>query len=90
MKNHYRIHALNYDKFDHDPNNTFPLPNNDIANYNESQPTLARAIMKTELLEWLRSGFDNCNLSSTSSQQASDRITRSMKDSSVGENKDDD
>jgi hypothetical protein len=88
MKSHYKIHAQNYQDFDHDQDDMLPPGPNDIPNSNQNQAT---SVVKTEILDWLQADFDDCNLSSTSSSQlASDRVTRSMKKLNVQEKKNDD
>ncbi|CAF3160632.1 unnamed protein product, partial [Rotaria sp. Silwood2] len=92
MKNHYKIHAQNYEHFDHDQDDRLPpLSITDVtANSNESksETTTAPRILKTEILDWLRSDFDDIDMGSTTTTVASDRVTRSMKKLCVEENKD--
>ncbi|CAF4111571.1 unnamed protein product [Rotaria sordida] len=94
MKNHYKIHAQNYEPFDHDQDDRLPPPLtiNDITiNSNEIQsltPAALAPVVKIEMLDWLQADFDNIDLSSTVTQLASDRITRSMKKLFVEENND--
>ncbi|CAF1416944.1 unnamed protein product, partial [Rotaria sordida] len=83
MKNHYKIHAQNYEHFDHDQEDRLPsLIINDITiDSNEKQPLTPAAlapVVKIEMLDWLRSDFDDIDLNSKISQLASDRVTRSM------------
>ena len=84
MKNHYKIHAQHYDDFDHDeedrlpPTTTTEITTNSI----ESQSTTITPpppVIKTEMLDWLRSDFDDINSSTTAIQLANDRFTHSMK-----------
>ena len=76
MKNHYRIHAQHYEDFDHEQDDNLP----NTINLNENQPTTAPPpVFKTEMLDWLRSDFDEFDLGPTPTQLGSDRITRSMK-----------
>jgi hypothetical protein len=93
MKNHYKIHAENYEDIDFEQDDTSP-------NTNQNQPattttttaatTAGPPVFKTEMLDWLRSDFDEFDLGPTPTQLTSDRITRSMKKLSVGQNKEDD
>jgi hypothetical protein len=84
MKNHYKIHVQDYDDLDHDQDDTLSQPSsstNDktITNSNENQATIAPPVVKTEMLDWLRSDFDEFDLGPPPTQLASDRVTRSMK-----------
>ncbi|CAF1467756.1 unnamed protein product [Rotaria sordida] len=92
MKNHYKIHPQHHEDLDHNQDDTLTLPTaiTDITtNSNENQSTTVTALVfKTEILDWLRSNFDDCNLSPTSTQIVSDHVTRSMKKLYVQENKD--
>ncbi len=90
MKNHYKIHAQHYEDFDHDQDDTLPPVTNDTTNSNENQPTTTQPVVKTEMLDWLRSDFDDFDLGSTSSQLASDRVTSRMNKLHVKEKKDED
>jgi len=88
MKNHYKIHAQHYENFDHDQDDTLPPPaTNDTTNSNENQPTTTSPVVKTEMLDWLRSDFDDFDLGPAPNQLASDRVTRSMKKLRVEEKK---
>jgi hypothetical protein len=83
MKNHYKIHAEHYEDFDFEQDDT-------LSNTNQNQPAAAvPPVFKTEMLDWLRSDFDEFDLGPTPIQLTSDRIIRSMKKLSVGENKED-
>jgi hypothetical protein len=82
MKNHYKIHAQHYEDFNHDQDDTLPQPSSS-TNSNENQ---APPVVKTEMLDWLKSDFDEFNLNPPSTQLASDRVTRSMKKLHVQEN----
>ncbi|CAF5087070.1 unnamed protein product [Rotaria sp. Silwood1] len=93
MKNHYKIHAQNYEHFDHDQEDRLPSPAiNDITtNSNENQSLTAAAlapVVKIEMLDWLQSDVDNIDSSSTATQLANDRVTWSMKNLCVEENAD--
>jgi len=94
MKNHYKIHAQHYEDFDHDQDDTLPPPPppTDTQNSNETQPvtTAPPPVFKTEMLDWLRTDFDDVDGGSQSTQLASDRVTRSMKQLNVEEEKEDD
>jgi hypothetical protein len=93
MKNHYKIHAQHYDDFDHDQDDTLPpVTKTEATNSNESQPatTAPAPVFKTEMLDWLRSDFDDFDLGPEPTQLRSDRVTRSMKKLRVEEKKDDD
>ncbi|CAF1277160.1 unnamed protein product [Adineta steineri] len=98
MKNHYKIHAQHYDDFDHDQDDTLPPPpsasttTTDTTNSNNTQSatTAPAPVFKTEMLDWLRSDFDDFDLGSGSNQASSERVTRSMKKLRVEEKKDDD
>ena len=81
MKNHYKIHAEHYDDFDHDQDDTLPVTNgNDSMNCSDNQSiTTAPPVFKTEMLDWLRSDFDEFDLGPAPTQLASDRVTRSLK-----------
>ncbi|UJR34218.1 hypothetical protein I4U23_021624 [Adineta vaga] len=91
MKNHYKIHAEHYEDFDHDQDDTLV---NDIGieSLNENQPitTAPPPQFKTEMLDWLRSDFDEFDLGPAPTQLASDRVTRSLKKLRVEEKKEDD
>ena len=90
MKNHYKIHAQHYEDFDHDQDDTSPLPTNDTLNSNETQSiTSTPPVFKTEMLDWLRSDFDEFDLGPAPTQLASDRVTRSMKKLRVEEKEED-
>ncbi|CAF4098835.1 unnamed protein product [Rotaria sp. Silwood2] len=91
MKNHYKIHAQNQEDFDHDQDDTLPPPattTDIIADSNESQSTTttATSALKTEMLDWLRSDFNDCDVDPAPMQTASDRVTRSMNKLHVEEN----
>ncbi|CAF4491684.1 unnamed protein product [Rotaria sp. Silwood2] len=95
MKNHYKIHAQDHENVNHNQYDTLSLPAKltDIkTNSNENQATTTTTapapILKTEMLDWLRSDFDRCDTSVTSTQLTTDRVTRSMKKLHVQENKD--
>ncbi|CAF4041385.1 unnamed protein product [Rotaria sp. Silwood2] len=94
MKNHYKIHAQHHENLDHNQDDTLslPAPLTDIkTNSKESQATATTAappVLKTEMLDWLRSDFDDCDLSPAPVRLASDRVTRSMKKLHIQENKD--
>jgi hypothetical protein len=93
MKNHYKIHAQHYEDFDHDQDDTLPPPPpNDTVDSNETQQatTAPPPVFKTEMLDWLRSDFDEFDLGPPPNQLASDRVTRSMKKLRVEEKKDED
>jgi hypothetical protein len=93
MKNHYKIHAQHYDDFDHDQDDTLPQPSSSTngkttkTNLNENQATIAPPVVKTEMLDWLKSDFDEFNLGTPPTQLVSDRVTRSMKKLHVQEKK---
>jgi hypothetical protein len=93
IKNHYKIHAEHYEDFDHDQDDMLPPPpppSDDTVDSNENQSITTQPVVKTEMLDWLRSDFDDFDLGSASSQLASDRVTRSMKKLGVEEKKDQD
>jgi hypothetical protein len=91
MKNHYKIHAQHYDDFDHDLDDTLLPSAEDKKNIHDSQPaTTAPPVFKTEMLDWLRSDFDDFDLGPQPTQLASDRVTRSMRRLNVEGKKDDD
>jgi hypothetical protein len=81
MKNHYKIHAEHYEDFDYEQDDIL----SNTTNTNENQPmmttttTTAPPVFKTEMLDWLRSDFDEFDLGPTPTQLANDRVTRSMK-----------
>ena len=79
VKNHYKIHAQHYEDFDHDQDDTLPQPSSSTTNSNENQAKIAPPVVKTEMLDWLRSDFDEFDLGTSPTQLASDRVTRSMK-----------
>ncbi|CAF2698267.1 unnamed protein product [Rotaria sp. Silwood2] len=92
MKNHYKIHAQYYDDFDHDQDDKLPATTDMATISNEDQPTTTAPpppppVFKTEMIDWLRSDFDDFDLGPTPTQLASDRVTRSMKKLRVQENK---
>ncbi len=92
MKNHYKIHAQHYEDFDHDQDDTLPPPPpNDTVDSNETQQatTAPPPVFKTEMLDWLRSDFDEFDLGPAPTQLASERVTRSMKKLCVEEKHDD-
>ncbi|CAF5203784.1 unnamed protein product, partial [Rotaria magnacalcarata] len=90
MKNHYRIHAQHYEDFDHDQDDTLPSTQpTDTTNTNENQTTSAPPVFKAEMLDWLRSDFDDFDLGPAPTQLASDRVTRSMKKLNVEEKEED-
>ncbi|CAF0726611.1 unnamed protein product [Adineta steineri] len=91
MKNHYKIHAEHYDDFDHEQDDTLPLTNMNDSNENQ-QPTTTAAppVFKTEMLDWLRSDFDEFDLGPAPTQLASDRVTRSLKKLRVQEKQNED
>ena len=78
MKNHYKIHAQNYQDYDHDQEDMLPPATVDVKN--STGP-----VVKTEILDWLQADLDDMELGPTSSQLASDRVTRSMKKLNVQE-----
>jgi hypothetical protein len=81
MKNHYKIHAQNYDDFDHDQEDRLPPPTSDTndANENQTATTTTKPVIKTEILDWLRSDFDGFDVDTPPKQLESDRVTRSKK-----------
>jgi hypothetical protein len=81
MKNHYKIHAQHYEDFKHDQDDKTTTKSN------ENQATLAPSVVKTEMLDWLKSDFDEFNLGTPPTQLVSDRVTRSMKKLHVQEKK---
>jgi hypothetical protein len=90
MKNHYKIHAQHYEDFDHDQDDTASLATTDTLNSNEIQSiTPTPPVFKTEMLDWLRSDFDEFDLGPTTTQLTSDRVTRSMKKLRVEEKEED-
>ncbi|CAF4366701.1 unnamed protein product [Rotaria sordida] len=79
MKNHYKIHAQHQEDLDHNEDDTLPATTDTIIDSNESQSTTTTApALKTEMLDWLRSDFDDCNLGSAAIQLASFRVTCSL------------
>ncbi len=92
MKNHYRIHAENYEDFDFEQDDM--LSNTTNSNEKPLQPppitTAEPPVFKTEMLDWLRSDFDEFDLGPTPTQLASDRVTRSMKKLRVEEKHEED
>ncbi len=88
MKNHYRIHAQHYEDFDHEQDD-IPNSTNNTINSNEQSTTSTPPVFKTEMLDWLRSDFDEFDLGPTTTQLASDRVTRSMKKLNVAEKQED-
>ncbi|CAF2873856.1 unnamed protein product [Rotaria sp. Silwood2] len=93
MKNHYKIHAQNYENFDHDQEDKLPpLAINDITtDSNEIQlltPAALAPVVKLEMLDWLRSDFDGIDLNRSTTQLANDRVIRSMKKLCVEESSD--
>ncbi|CAF1024873.1 unnamed protein product [Rotaria sordida] len=101
MKNHYKIHAQHHEDFDHNEDDTLPpLPPppsppppttttaDIIINSNESQlTTTAASVLKTEMLDWLQSDFDDCDVDPTAIQLESDTVTCSMTKLCVEENR---
>src|SRR5690242_11517035 len=67
MKNHYKIHAQHYEDFDHNQDDTLPQPSSS-TNSNENQTIIARSVVKTEMLDWLRSDFDEFDLGPSPTQ----------------------
>ncbi|CAF1543607.1 unnamed protein product [Rotaria sp. Silwood1] len=93
MKNHYKIHAQNYENFDHDQDDKLPsLAINDIIdNSDESQSITTAAlvpVVRIKMFVWLRSDFDEFDSSSTAAQLANNSVTRFMKKLCVKENND--
>ncbi|CAF2616168.1 unnamed protein product, partial [Rotaria sp. Silwood2] len=94
MKNHYKIHAQNYERFDHDAEDSLPPPlalDDITTNSNQNQLLTAAAlapVVKVEMLDWLRSDLDDMDSSSTAIQLASDCATLSMKNLCVEESAD--
>ena len=85
MKNHYKIHARHYDDdYDHEQADTLtpPVETGDTT-------TTSTPAFKSEMINWLRSDFDDFNLDS-SSNAASDRVTRNMRKLRVEDGKDED
>ena len=79
MKNHYKIHAQLYEDFDHDQDDTMPTQSNDQITTNDNQTTMVTPpTFKTEMLDWLRSDFDDFDLGPEPTQLATSRVTRSM------------
>ena len=99
MKNHYKIHAQHYDDFDHDqdeamspgasalPATTDRTQSTESGAATTAATTAPPPVFKTEMLDWLRSDFDDFDLGPTGNQLASDRVTRSMKKLNVEEKK---
>jgi len=58
-----------------------PTTTNDTINSNENQQitTAPPPVFKSEMLDWLRSDFDEFDLGPAPTQLASDRVTRSLK-----------
>ena len=86
MKNHYRIHQEHYEDFDHDdddqPSTSTKLPlKATTADGSKMNTEKATPVFKTEMLDWLRSDFEQVDLEAS----ASDRVTRSMKKLNVEE-----
>ena len=85
MKNHYKIHQEHYDDFDQDgedqPSTSTKLSlKNTTADESMTTNNVKPApALKTEMLDWLRSDFDQVDLGASSTQSNSDRMTRSMK-----------
>jgi hypothetical protein len=92
MKNHYKIHAQLYEDFDHEQDDTLPNTTNDTIHSNQNQPitTAEPPVFKTEMLDWLRSDFDEFDLGPTPTQLASERVIRSMKKLRVEEKNEED
>ena len=87
MKNHYKIHAQQYEDFDHDQDDgATPAISNEPTTDNPTS-TVPPPALKTEMLDWLRSDFDDFDLGPDPSQLTSDRVTRSMKKLTVKEKK---
>ena len=78
MKNHYKIHAEHYEDYDFEQDDTLPNTNgNQQATTTTTTTTAAAAVppvFKTEMLDWLRSDFDDFDLGSTSNQLANDHV----------------
>jgi hypothetical protein len=91
MKNHYKIHAEHCGDFDFEQDDTLPNTNGNQPATTTTTATAAAVppVFKTEMLDWLRSDFDEFDLGPPPAQLASDRVTRSMKKLCVGENKED-
>ncbi|CAF1530702.1 unnamed protein product [Rotaria sp. Silwood1] len=90
MKNHYKIHAQNYETFDHNQDDILPsLAINDIINNSDQSQSITTAalvsVVKIKMFVWLRSDFDS---SSTAAQLANNSVTRFMKKLCVKENND--
>ena len=89
MKNHYKIHAQHYEDFDHEQDDTLASTNG-TEGIAEHQPvTTAPPVFKTEMLDWLRSDFDEFDLGPAPTQLASERVTRSLKKLRVEEKRED-
>ncbi|CAF4032014.1 unnamed protein product [Rotaria sordida] len=91
MKNHYKIHAQHQEDFDHNEDDTLPATTDTLIDSNESQSTTTTTTttaptLKTEMLDWLRSDFDDCNLGSAAIQLASFRVTCSLERLRMEEN----
>ncbi|CAF1359270.1 unnamed protein product [Adineta ricciae] len=83
MKNHYKIHAQHYDDdYDHEQDDTLaPSVETGVTT------TTSTPAFKSEMINWLRSDFDDFDLDS-SSKAASDRVTRNMRKLRVEDGKD--
>jgi hypothetical protein len=86
MKNHYKIHQEHYEDFDHDDDDQ-PTPTKLSSKLTTADGCTkmntekATPVLKTEMLDWLRSDFDQVD----SEASASDRVTRSMQKLNVAE-----
>ena len=90
MKSHYKIHAEHYEDFDHEQDETMPTVKG-VESAGEQQPvTTAPPAFKTEMLDWLRSDFDEFDLGPAPTHLASERVTRSLTKLRVEEKNDDD
>ena len=86
MKNHYKIHAQHYEDYDHEHEDTLP---SSAMITTDDKKTIA-PLFKTEMLDWLRSDFDQFDLGTSTNQTSSERVTRSMKKLRVEEKKEED
>ena len=80
MKNHYKIHAQHNDNIDHEKDEGLITKSEEAKRSNESQSlSKPSTAFRVEMLDWLRSDFDQFDLGSMTSQISSDRVIRSMK-----------
>ena len=92
MKNHYKIHQEHCEDFDDEegeeqPSTKLALKATTADGSMMMSTEKPTPVLKTEMLDWLRSDFDQVDLgaSSSSTKLASERVTQSMSNLNVQE-----